>query len=68
MALISLEFCGEKSYYEMRIYIIIFVMKIFTLKIVFFRCISLLLLLIFSLLALPNYTSAYQEVLIENRG
>ena len=43
-------------------------MKIFALRDRFSLILSSLFLLIFSFLVLPNYVSAYQEILIENRG
>ena len=43
-------------------------MKIFAAKTRFHRILSAFLLLMFSFLLLLNYTSAYQEILIENRG
>ena len=43
-------------------------MKIFASKHRISLILSSLFLLIFSFLILPNYVSAYQEILIENRG
>lgn len=43
-------------------------MKICALKNKFNQILSVFVLLIFWFLMLPNYTSAYQEILIENRG
>ena len=62
----SLEFYSIKSYYEVNL-LLKFTMKKFTSPRGFIQFLTMSLIVI-SFWVLPNYTSSYQEILIENRG